>query len=111
MWRLSQRTRQVDHLVRDGGAAAAPSTLWPTSCRRDGGGVYAAALAYGPPRGNVTVHLRLPGSPPPSAVAARATLLDGVTADCAVSAADDGAVAVAVPVTDGCAVVTLYVGE
>ena len=36
-----------------------------------GGGVYAAALAYGPPRGNVTVHLRLPGSPPPSEVAAR----------------------------------------
>ena len=35
-----------------------------------GGGVYAAALAYGPPRGNVTVHLRLPGSPPPSEVAA-----------------------------------------
>ena len=75
-----------------------------------GGGVYAAALAYGPPHGNVTVHLRLPGSPPPSAVAARATLLDGVTADCAVSAADD-AIAVAVPVTNGCAVVTLYVGE
>ena len=76
-----------------------------------GGGVYAAALAYGPPRGNVTVHLRLPGSPPPSAVAARATLLDGLTADCAVSAADDGGIAVAVPVADGCAVVTLYVGE
>ena len=64
-----------------------------------------------PPRGNVTVHLRLPGSPPPSAVAARATLLDGATAPCAVSAADDGAIAVAVAVTDGCAVVTLYVGE
>ena len=76
-----------------------------------GGGVYAAALAYGPPRGNVTVHLRLPGSPPPSAVAARATLLDGVTADCAASAVDGGAIAVAVPVKDGCAVVTLYVGE
>ena len=42
---------------------------------------------------------------------AEAEGFDGVTADCAVSAADDGAIAVAVPVADGCAVVTLYVGE
>ena len=102
-----RRAVEVGPQVVPSAAAAANAFELPPY----GGGIYAAALAYGPPRGNVTVHLRLPGSPPPSAVTARATLLDGATANCAVSAANDGTIGVAVPVTDGCAVVRLYVGE
>lgn len=81
---------------------------------------YALALAFGT-KGNVTARVALPeflvsGAPTglssALAVSARATLLDGAHADCAVRpvGAGSGLVDIIVPLTsDGCAVVALEV--
>lgn len=107
------------------GAAAAGSTLRANAFERQpyGSGRYAVALAFGA-AGNATLRLALPellararrglvDGPPlggGGSVAARATLLDGVQAVCAVRLLAAGLVEVDVPLrADGCAVVSVEV--